>query len=366
MKILYVVKNMRISNGVASYIMNYYRRIIKKKNVSIDFLIVSDVGSPYYDEIHKHGSNIYIMPSFKEPIRMFKFLNKIFKDNHYDILHSNVFNSNFLIAYIAKKNGVPVRILHSHATKNGDNLLKIIRNKPFQFMSIYFSNYLFACSEMAGKQIYKTKKFYVINNAIDLEKFKFSNDLRNEIRGENKIEKDELIISTVGRLTIQKNPYFILEIISILSKQNIKFQFWWFGNGDLDNKIKNKANEMELNDYIKFFGSIDDVYKYYNAMDIFILPSLYEGLPIVGIEAQANGLRCIFSDNITDETKLYEKTLFLPIESAEVWCNTIIRCINDCNHNIDDYTLLHEKYDISKLSDSLYKKYVELLKEKDN
>lgn len=233
-------------------------------------------------------------------------------------------------------------------------------------MSIYFSNYLFACSEMAGKQIYKTKKFYVINNAIDLDKFKFSDDLRNEIRGENKIEKNELIISTVGRLTTQKNPYFILEIISILSKQNIKFQFWWFGNGDLDNKIKNKANEMELNDYIKFFGSIDDVYKYYNAMDIFILPSIYEGLPIVGIEAQANGLRCIFSDNITDETKLYEKTLFLPIESAEVWCNTIIRCINDCNHNIDDYTLLHEKYDISKLSDSLYKKYVELLKEKDN
>ena len=184
MKILYVVKNMRVSNGVASYIMNYYRRIIKKRNVSIDFLIVSDVGSPYYDEIHKNGSNIYIMPSFKEPIRMLKFLNNIFKNNHYDVLHSNVFNSNFLIAYIAKKNGVPVRILHSHATKNGDNLLKIIRNKPFQFMSIYFSNYLFACSEMAGKQIYKTKKFYVINNAIDLEKFKFSNDLRNEIRGE--------------------------------------------------------------------------------------------------------------------------------------------------------------------------------------
>ena len=170
----------------------------------------------------------------------------------------------------------------------------------------------------------------------------------------------------MGRLTIQKNPYFILEIISILSKQNIKFQFWWFGNGDLDNRIKNKANEMELNDYIKFFGSIDDVYKYYNAMDIFILPSLYEGLPVVGIEAQANGLRCIFSDNITDETKLYEKTLFLPIESPEVWSNTIIKCINDCSHNIDDYTLLHEKYDISKLSDSLYKKYVELLKEKDN
>lgn len=362
MKILYVVKNMRVSNGVSSYIMNYYRKLIKKSNVDIDFLIVSDVGSPYYDEICKHGSNIYIMPSFKRTIKMFNFLRKLFKNNHYDILHSNVFNSNFPIAYMAKKYGVPVRILHSHATMNGDNFLKIIRNKPLQFMSIYFSNCLFACSQMAGKQIYKKKNFYVVNNAIDLKKFEFNDELRNEIRKENKIKNDELIISTVGRLTSQKNPYFILEIVNKLAKENIKFKFWWFGSGNLDNEIKNKASEMNIENYIKFFGSINDVYKYYNAMDIFILPSIYEGLPVVGIEAQANGLKCLFSNNITNETRMYEKTLFLPIDSAKTWSDKIIESINYCNHYIDDNTELLNSYDIQKLSTNLYKKYKELLK----
>lgn len=158
LKILYAVKNMRVSNGVSSYIMNYYRELIKKGDVDIDFLVVSDVGSPYYDEIRKNGSNIYMMPSLKKPIKMLKFLRNIFKNNHYNILHSNVFNSNLPIAYMARMYGVPVRILHSHATVNGDSILKVARNKIFQFMSIHFSNCLFACSKMAGKNIYKNKK----------------------------------------------------------------------------------------------------------------------------------------------------------------------------------------------------------------
>ena len=361
MRILYVVKNLRVSNGVSSYVMNYYRQLIKKQDIYIDFLIVSDVGSPYYDEIKKNGSNIYIMPSFKRPIKLLIFLNNIIKKGKYDILHSNVFNSNFPIAYVAKKNNVTVRILHSHATMNGDNIFKIIRNKPFQFLSVYYSNCLFACSELAGKQIYKNKKFFVVNNAIDLETFKFNDIERKSIRRENNVEKEKIVISTVGRLTIQKNPYFILEIVKELVNRNINFEFWWFGSGNLDDDIKNKSIDMKINDYIKFYGSINDVYKYYSAMDLFILPSFYEGLPVVGIEAQANGLKCLFSDSITLETKMLKKTLFLPIDSAEDWCNTIVKCINDCNHKIDDYTLLREKYDINKLADSLYKKYVELL-----
>ena len=244
---------------------------------------------------------------------------------------------------------------------NGDNIFKVIRNKPFQILSIYYSNSLFACSELAGKQIYKNKKFFVVNNAIDLETFKFNDNERERIRRENNVEKEKIVISTVGRLTIQKNPYFILEVVKKLVNKNINFEFWWFGSGNLDDDIKNKSIDMKINDYIKFYGSINDVYKYYSAMDLFILPSFYEGLPVVGIEAQANGLKCLFSDSITLETKMLKKTLFLPIDSAEDWCNTIVKCINDCTHKIDDYTLLREKYDINKLADSLYKKYVELL-----
>lgn len=362
MNIIYVVKNMRVSNGVSSYIMNYYRKLIKEENVNIDFLIVSETDSPYYEEIKRHKSNIYVMPSCKKPIQMYLFLAKLFKGKKYDILHSNVLNSNFPIAYMAKKYGVPVRILHSHATSNGDNFLKLLRNKPFQYLSIHYSNNFFSCSKLAGESIFKDRKFYVVNNAIDLETFKFNDIARRRVRNENNVEEEKIIVSTVGRLTIQKNPYFILEIVKELVKRNINFEFWWFGSGNLDEDIKSKSIDMKINNYIKFYGSINDVYKYYSAMDLFILPSFYEGLPVVGIEAQANGLKCLFSDSITLETKMLKKTLFLPIDSVKDWCNTITECITDCNHKIDDYTFLREKYDINKLADSLYKKYIELLK----
>lgn len=362
MKILYVVKNMRISNGVSSYVMNYYRELIKKENVKIDFLIVSDVGSPYYEEIKNNGSNIYIMPSFKHFFKMIKFLKNIFKNNNYDILHSNVFNSNFPIAYMAKKYNVPVRILHSHATSNGDNWFKIIRNKPFQFLSIYYSNYLFACSNLAGKNIYKKKEYYVVNNAIDLKKFEFDKEIRNNIRKKENIDDSRFILSTVGRITEQKNPVFILNIIKKISDFNSDFVFWWFGNGNLDNEIKNKAVEMGIDNNIKFFGAVNDVYNYYNAMDLFILPSLYEGLPVVGIEAQANGVPVIFADTITKEVKMNETVEFISILSIEEWVTSIKKKLNeDFSHNCNSKKL-NENYDIKKLSNKLLLKYEELIK----
>lgn len=366
MRILYVVKNLRVSNGVSSYIMNYYREIIKKGNIQIDFLVVSDVGSPYYDEIKDNGSNIYYLPSFKHVFKILKFLKNIFKNNNYNILHSNVFNSNFLIAYIAKKYNVPVRILHSHATSNGDSLLKKIRNKPFQFFSIHYSNYLFACSNMAGKCIYKNKKFYVVNNAIDLDKFRYNDNLRNKIRKYEKINDEQIVIATVGRITEQKNPYFILDIIKELYKKERNFIFWWFGSGNLDRNIRRKAEEMNIEHLIKFYGSINDVFNYYSAMDIFILPSLYEGLPVVGIEAQANGLKCFFSNSITNEVKMIESTIFLPINSPKEWSKLIFEFKDRYYERFINDKKLQKNYNIKSLSNNLIKKYVELLEKEES
>lgn len=362
MKVLYVVKNMRVSNGVTSYLMNYYRNLIKRDGFNVDFLIVSDVGSPYYDEIKSNGSKIYFLPSIKHPIGMIKFLNKLFKNGKYDILHSNVFNSDFPIAFMAKINNVKVRVLHSHATSNGDSKFKIIRNKPFQYLSIKFSNYLFACSNLAGKAIYKKKKFYVVNNAIDLNKFKYDLNIRNEIRKSNNISSKKYIIATVGRLTEQKNPYFILKIIEGLAKEKINFEFWWFGSGNLDDLIKQKAKDLGILKYIKFWGSINNVYDYYSSFDMFILPSLYEGLPVVGIEAQCNGIKCLFSNKISDEVKLIDKSEFLEINDPNIWVEKIKKELAFDNHYIADETKLKENYDINKLSLQLYNLYSECLR----
>lgn len=364
MKILYVVKNLRVSNGVSSFVMNYYRQLIKKENINIDFLVISDVESPYYEEIRNNGGKIFVMPSFSKPWRIIKFMKHIFQDKSYDIVHSNVFNSGCIVAYYAKRYNVPVRILHSHATTNGDNIVKRIRNKPFQFFSIKFSNYLFACSKMAGKNIYGKKNYYVINNAIDLKKYEFDNNKRNEIRKEI-IDHDEekCIVATVGRLTMQKNPYFILDIIDLLKKEKFNFEFWWFGSGNLDEKIKRSARDRGIEEKIRFFGSVNDLDKYYSAMDIFILPSFYEGLPVVGVEAQVNGLKCIFSDRITDEIIISKHAKMMQIDDASIWKKQII---DNCQHNNRNEmigSIDTKDYDIKKLGDKLYELYVKIEKE---
>ncbi len=363
MRILYVVKTLSLTNGVSSYLMNYYRELIKQKNIICDFLIISDKGSPYYDEIIKNNGNIYILPSIKNPFNCIKFLNKLFKNNKYDILHSNVINSGALISFIAKKHKVPVRILHSHTTSNGDTALKIIRNYPFQVFCMLNSNVYFACSKLAGESIFKGKKFDIIPNAIDLPKFEFSNQKREEIRKGNDISEDTIIVGVVGRITLQKNPYFIMKIASCLKKENIKFILWWFGTGDMSEEIFKEADKLNLSSNIKFWGAVNDVYKYYSAMDCLILPSLYEGLPVVGIEAQAAGLQCFFSDRITKEARLNQYTEFLSIDDEYIWVKKIKNCLLNSRKEICDSTNL-SNYSINNLGIALYEKYLYYLKEK--
>ena len=177
MKVLYVVKNLRLANGVASYIMNYYRKL-RKENVRMDFLIISDVPSSYYDEIKEDGNNIYILPSYKKNIcKVYSYLNNLLKTEKYDIVHCNTVNSGSLVLKLAKKNNIPVRILHSHATQNGDKISKRIIGTFFKIIAIKNANVYFACSKYAGTSLFKNKKFTVIPNAINIDKFSFDNYL---------------------------------------------------------------------------------------------------------------------------------------------------------------------------------------------
>lgn len=359
MKILYVVKNLRLSNGVSSYIMNYYRKLILNPNIKIDFLIVNDTASPYYEEIRNNGGNIHILPSYKkEPLKLFRYINKLYKNEKYDIVHCNVINSGSLILLMARLNKVPVRILHSHATQNGDNFIKQLCNFIFKKVSMFNSNYLFACSYLAGEKLYKKRKFYVINNAIDVEKYDYNEKYRTEIRKEECCN-DKKVIMTVGRITKQKNPYFIIDILKKIKNDN--YVFWWFGNGDMDEEIKEFVDKEKM-EKIKFWGAINDVNKYYSAADIFILPSLYEGLPVVGIEAQISGIKCFFSDTITKETAITSDTIFLTINDSNEWAK-----------NIEEYNITSRletqkyidtsKYEIEKEYKKLENIYTKILKE---
>lgn len=359
MKILYVVKNLRLSNGVASYSMNYFRELVKKKN-QVDFLLIDDIPTPYYEEINKEECNVWIMPSYKkQPQKIISYLKNLFEEQNYDIIHCHVLNSGSLILAIAKQMGVPVRILHSHATQSGDERWKEYRNIPFKKMSLYCANYYFSCSELAGNCLFGKRNFKVIPNAIDISKYSFDSSKRKEIRRKNNVD-DKYIIGTVGRLTKQKNPYFIIDIISEVDKRNIDFCFWWFGSGELDEKVKIYAEEKKISHRIKFWGSVQNVYEYYNAIDTFILPSLYEGLPVVGIEAQVAGVTVLLADTITKETQISAATIFLPIDNINCWVEKIIEK-QTVNHEDNLKKIKLEKYMIGYQAECLNDLYQSLL-----
>lgn len=362
MRILYVVKNMRLSNGVTSYVMNYYRKLHGRDNIQIDFLVVNDVGSPYYEEIEKEKSKIFLMPSYKTKfVKIVPYLNNIFKKNKYDILHCNVVNSGSLILMLAKKNDIKIRILHSHATQVGDSVVKRIRNKFFTAISLYYATNYFACSDLAGKGLFGNKKYEIVHNAIDINKYRFNSTIRNKYRKENHCE-DKLIIITVGRFTKQKNPYFIVKIIKELSKQEKNFELWWFGNGELEDEIKIYAQKNNLIPFIKFWGASDKVNEYYSAADIFILPSLFEGLPVVGIEAQVSGLPILFSDRITKEAKISKYVEFLDINNPIDWVNSInkMKLINRkdiiAKINLEQYEIKEQARKLETLYQNLLEK----------
>lgn len=359
MKILYVVKNMRLANGVTSYAMNYYRKLVNSNDIKIDFLVVNDIGSPYYDEIKANGGRIYLMPSYRKNIfATIKYLLNLFKKEKYDIVHSHVLNSGSIILKLAKYYGVPVRILHAHATKSGDTKLKEIRNKFFISISLANSNAYFACSKLAGDYLFTKRKYTVINNAVDLEKYKFNLQLRNQIRKEYSTD-NKLIVLTVGRFTKQKNPFFIVDIISAIKKRMIDFEFWWFGNGVLEEEVRKYAKECGVDDCINFFGANDKVSEFYSAADVFILPSLFEGLPVVGIEAQISGIPCVFSNKITKEVQISNLCEFIPIDAPDFWADKIIE-ISKMNRIANLGSLKKESYDIERQHTILIEEYKSL------
>ena len=309
--------------------MNYYRNIDKDK-IQFHFLCDEDSTNIPYEEIEKMGGKVIIIPPYQRLFEYQKELYRIFKENNYKIVHSHISTLSVFPLRIAKKAGVPIRIAHSHSTSNKKewkrNLIKNIL-RPF---SKLYANQFFACSELSGRWLFgekafKNGKIKIINNAIDLEKFKFNKEKRNEIRKKLKIDENIILVGHIGRFVTQKNHEFLIDVFDEIHRRKQNSKLILIGQGNLKENIIEKIKYLGLQDYVIFTGQTTNVSDYYNAMDIFVLPSLYEGLPVVGIEAQANGLLCEFSTDMTKETKVLNTTKFISLkETPENWANTIL------------------------------------------
>lgn len=356
-----------VGGGVEAVVMNYYRNIDHKK-IQFDFICDNDSTNIPYEEIESLGGQVILVPPYQKVFSYQKKLKKVLKENNYKIVHSHINALSVFPLRAAQKVGVNVRIAHSHSTTNKKewkkNLIKIVL-RPFS--KIYATDY-FACTEHAGRWMFGNKAFneekvFVMNNAIDLDKFKYDENIRILKRKELGIDDNTLVIGHIGRFVQQKNHDFLIDIFNEIHKENKNSILLLAGQGPLVNKIKEKVKLLSLTDSIIFLGQREDVSELYQAFDVFLLPSLYEGLGVVLIEAQCAGCYCIASNEVPKIAKVTNNLEFLPLNNNEnEWCNLVEK--NNLkskrrNHMDDIKDLGYDIIEQSKKLKDIYLRYDE-------
>lgn len=323
-----------LGGGVEAVVMNYYRNIDRSK-IQFDFICDDDSTNIPYEEIEKLGGRVILIPPYQKVFKYHKELKRVLKEENYQIVHSHINTLSVFSLFAAKCAKVPVRIAHSHSTTNvkekKKNFLKQVL-RPFS--KLFATNYM-CCSELAGRWLFGDKEYdkgnvYLLNNAIDLEKFKYDEKIRKEKRKELDISDDTIVIGHIGRFVEQKNHRFLIDIFNEINKKEKNSILLLAGQGPLVDEIKKKVNSLGLDDDVKFLGQRSDAAELYQAFDIFLLPSLYEGLPVVGVEAQASGNLCYLSNNMTKETKVLDSTVFMSLlNTAEGWSEEILKSLKN-------------------------------------
>jgi glycosyltransferase involved in cell wall biosynthesis len=336
--VLILIHNLRVANGVASFAMNYFRDL-DPSEVHVDFALYADRPSPYYDEIRMRGSDIYILPKVSDIKEHLKKCNEILSAKKYDIVHDNTLHISIPMMFCAKKKNIPVRILHSHNTKMGETSQKELRNKILLPVLRSLATDYAACSQLAGEAMFGKRKFTVIPNVIRTDKYQFDPAVRERVRQDMNVQ-GKLIVGTVGRLAEQKNPFFAIDVFACLLKKLHNAEYWWVGSGPLQEQVKNYIEKNGLSEYVRLLGNRNDVLELYQGMDAFFLPSLFEGLPLTGVEAQAMGLPMVVSDTITDEMIYSDLVDYIGLNvSEEVWAEHLKKALG---RNAERSGYIHE------------------------
>lgn len=363
--------------GIESFILNMYKEI-NKNNFKIDFINMYDDEIVGYDLFNQGKSNIFnVSNEYKRPLKCYKELNKILANNKYDIVHINKNSICSPIILAAVKNAkVPVRIIHSHNTQStGGSFGDILHFINKRFLHKY-CNYYFACSNDAGKWMFNNKilnsnKYFIINNAIDLEKFIFDMQKREKIRNELKIDKNSFVVGHVGRFEGQKNHDFLIDIFYKILDKRADAKLVLVGEGSCMNNIKEKVEQYKISDRVVFLGKRNDTSELYQAFDVFCLPSIYEGLGIVNLESQAAGLPTIMSDKVPKAAKVTELGKFVKLESSsEEWAEFIIKTGSNIYRDKDKQVYIDEireaGYDIKSETKKIEKLYFDFIRLEEN
>lgn len=317
--------------GAESRVMELYRALDRDK-VQFDFLVHTEKEGQYSEEIRRLGGNVYSVPRFKvfNTLSYKRALRRFFQEHkEYVAVQGHMTSTAAIYLPIAKKAGVPVTIAHARSA-GVDRGIKGVVTRIIRYPLKYRADYCFTCSAEAGEAVYgrrwvKKGKVWTIPNAIDIHRFVFDPAVRRQVREDLGIA-EKFVIGHVGRFGFMKNHNYLVDIFAELCKMRDDAVLVLIGKGELEDEIKEKVNALGLADRVLFLGNCFDVERYYQAFDYFVFPSIFEGLPGSVVEAQAAGLCCLVSDQVTKEVALTELVTYKSIEEpAANWAGEIMR-----------------------------------------
>lgn len=349
--------------GVETYVRAYLQHIDRTK-VQFDFATVFPVMA-FEEEFTTLGAKVFHLPSEKrQPIRYLMGLRGLLRDNCYDIVHVNMLSAANVLPLLAMRIWrVPVIIAHSHNCGTPDGLARKFLHLINRSLATHCATDLLACSRLAGEWLFgvdvvRRRPLRIVPNAIEPNKFRFNPSTRERVRCDLGFDNG-LVVGHVGRFAQQKNHRFLIGVFAELLKRRPDAHLLLVGDGELRLAIEEQATRLGVSEHVVFAGARSDVEELYQAMDVFVLPSLFEGLSVVGIEAQASGLPCLFADQLSHESAITANAYFLPLTAGPVsWANKILSL---CGGNRSDQTaaLQDSGYSIEQAAVALQEWYLE-------
>ena len=355
------------NGGVRSLVLNFYKHIDKTK-FQFDFIVNENSRNIAEEEILAMGGRVYKIPTYKHFFSYKKALRRLFRENHYQIVHSRVNSLSVFPLQVAKQEKVPVRIADSLSSSNPSEVLRNTIKFGLKLFSKKYPTDLTSCSSEAavwlfGKKAVKQQRVTVIPPAIETRRFAFSDSSRNEIRSSLGIPKDAWVVGNIGRLVKQKNQSYLIRAFAQILRERPNSYLLFVSKGPLEESLRSLSNKLGLGSHVIFTDTNTGTAPYYSAMDCFALPSLYEGFAIVLIEAQANGLPCIISEPVPKEADLTSLISRLPISNRDLleWSSAMATPKPRLDSTEAIASLEQQGYDVSKEARALEKYYEDCL-----
>lgn len=334
LNILYALNGVFYKGGTESVVLNYYEHLDHSK-YHIDFLLHGHEEDCRDNEVHNYllscGSNIYyVTPRGENFKKNKKEIANLLRNNRYDIVHSHMDTAGYFFLKQAKKSGVPLCVSHSHNTSDQIYSYNFLKKLIYQLIYqnarkglCHVTDVRIACSHEAGDWLYNGADYIVLNNSVDTVKYKYNDMIRKRVRDELGLV-DCMVIGHVGRFSPQKNHMRLIEIFAQAHKKHENARLILVGAGNLHDSIVARISDLGLEKHVLLLGVRNDVNELMQAFDIFLLPSLFEGLPVVGVEAQAAGLPCVISTAVSSEVKLTDNVRMISLASSDdEWCDAI-------------------------------------------